>query len=161
MMPGALQEWLEAVSIADVIGGLISLGVLVAGLRWLRPIAGGLRAVAEDWKGTPARPGRPAVPGVMEQLAAHAQRIGEGGHQADQGAGSKEDQQQQDQRRLPALAEEQLEFHHGAVLHRDGNEQNEQQELDQAEQVTHRYAFAGSQCCKFKRKRSPSQAKGG
>ena len=77
MMPGAMQEWLEAVSIADVIGGLISLGVLVAGLRWLRPIAGGLRAIAEDWKGTPARPGRPAVPGVMEQLAAHAQAIEE------------------------------------------------------------------------------------
>ena len=63
-MPG----WLEALTVGQVIGWLVALGVLAGGLRWLRPIADGIHQFLTDWAGEPARPGVPARLGVMAQL---------------------------------------------------------------------------------------------
>ncbi len=72
---GALQGWLGAVSIADVLVSLVWIGGILVGLRWLKPVAEGIRAIAEDWTGRPARFGVPAVPGVMERLASMAAAV--------------------------------------------------------------------------------------
>ena len=63
-MPG----WLEALTVGQVIGWLVALGVLAGGLRWLRPIADGIHQFLTDWAGEPARPGVPARLGVVAQL---------------------------------------------------------------------------------------------
>ena len=72
---------LAAVTFADGVGmddltwlaGLISVIAVIAGAVWamLKPLkrqADRLEAFWEDWNGTPAGPGRSAVPGVMERL---------------------------------------------------------------------------------------------
>ena len=55
------------------LAGLISAIAVIAGAAWamLRPLkrqADRIEAFWEDWIGTPAGPGRSAVPGVMERL---------------------------------------------------------------------------------------------
>ena len=55
------------------LAGLISVITVIAGAAWamLRPLkrqADRIEAFWEDWIGTPAGPGRSAVPGVMERL---------------------------------------------------------------------------------------------
>jgi len=62
--------------VAIVGGVLVILGMLwrVAGLP-IRRIAERQDEFREDWTGRPARPGRPAVPGVMERLAAIEARV--------------------------------------------------------------------------------------
>ena len=95
-MPGdALQDWLDAVSALDVLAGLAWIGGILVALRWLRPIAERIRSIAEDWTGTPARPGVPATPGVMERLGevkatvdAHTVSIEEIRHQVTPNTGS-------------------------------------------------------------------------
>ena len=70
-----------AVTVSDGIGvddltwlaGLISAIAVIVGAVWamLRPVRAQLHrweAFWEDWNGTPAGPGRSAVPGVMERL---------------------------------------------------------------------------------------------
>ena len=72
---------LDAVTFRDGIGmddltwlaGLISAIAVIVGAVWamLRPVRAQLHrweAFWEDWSGTPAGPGRSAVPGVMERL---------------------------------------------------------------------------------------------
>ena len=63
-----MLEWLEALTVGQIIGWLVALGVLAGGLRWLRPIADGIHQFLTDWAGAPARPGVPARLGVMAQL---------------------------------------------------------------------------------------------
>ena len=69
-MPG----WLEALTVGQVIGWLVALGVLAGGLRWLRPIADGLRYFVDAWQGE-SRPGMPARLGLMEQVEALGGRL--------------------------------------------------------------------------------------
>ena len=84
-MPDAVQDWLEAISVADVLAGLVAVGVLVAGLKWLVPIVRGavgvvvdfarrISAFLESWHGRPPSydahgtlvdPGHPGVPGRL------------------------------------------------------------------------------------------------
>ena len=68
-------EWLDVLTAWDVIAWIIGGGVVIAGVRWLRPVLVGLKNFLEDWRGEPQRPGRDAVPGVMAQLEAHAEAI--------------------------------------------------------------------------------------
>lgn len=59
---------LANLTVAQIVTWLIGTGVIVAALRWLTPIVSGLHAMAEDWRGAPARPGVPARPGIMERV---------------------------------------------------------------------------------------------
>ena len=63
-MPG----WLEALTVGQVLGWLVALGVLAGGLRWIHPIMTGIHGFLSDWKGEPARPGVEARPGVLAQI---------------------------------------------------------------------------------------------
>lgn len=53
-------------------GGLVllagALGVLVKGGRWVARIWVKIERFLDDWNGEPARPGRDAVPGMMERV---------------------------------------------------------------------------------------------
>ena len=73
---------LAEVTVRDGIGlddltwlaGLISVVAVIVGAVWamLRPLkrqADRIEMFWSDWNGTPARPGRSAVPGVMDRLA--------------------------------------------------------------------------------------------
>ncbi|GAA2184926.1 hypothetical protein GCM10009785_34710 [Brooklawnia cerclae] len=59
----------DAITVTDVIGMLIAIGGVVAGLRWLRPIGRAIRHFLDDWNGQDERPGVERRPGVMEQLS--------------------------------------------------------------------------------------------
>lgn len=76
-----MTSHLAAVTLTDGIGvddltwfaGLISVVAVIVGAVWalLKPLkrqADRIEAFWEDWTGTPAGPGRSAVPGVMERL---------------------------------------------------------------------------------------------
>ena len=62
MMP----DWLETMTVVQIVGWLIALGGVVAGLRWLKPIADALHNLVLDWGGEPARDGVPARLGVQK-----------------------------------------------------------------------------------------------
>ena len=47
MMP----DWLETMTVVQIVGWLIALGGVVAGLRWLKPIADALHNLVLDWAG--------------------------------------------------------------------------------------------------------------
>ena len=64
-----MTDWLTALTVVDVMGALIALGVVGGSLKWLLPILSGLHDFLSDWKGEPERPGVPARPGVPERLA--------------------------------------------------------------------------------------------
>ena len=61
-------QWLQALTIGEVITALIALGGIAAGLRWIHPIMTGIHDFLSDWKGEPARPGVEARPGVLAQI---------------------------------------------------------------------------------------------
>ena len=71
MMP----DWLETMTVVQIVGWLIALGGVVAGLRWLKPIADALHNLVLDWGGEPARDGVPARLGVMARLDALSREI--------------------------------------------------------------------------------------
>ena len=63
----SLQAWIAA----GIILGVLSSALVLAGMvgRPLRRLARQNDEFREDWYGTPARPGRNAVPGVPERLS--------------------------------------------------------------------------------------------
>ena len=61
-------QWLQALTIGEVITALIALGGIAAGLRWIHPVMTGIHDFLSDWKGEPARPGVVARPGVLAQI---------------------------------------------------------------------------------------------
>lgn len=63
-----MTGWLSSVTVAEVIGSLIALGVLIGGLKWIVPVLRNLRDFLEDWRGEPARPGKDARPGIPERM---------------------------------------------------------------------------------------------
>ena len=71
MMP----DWLETMTVVQIVGWLIALGGVVAGLRRLKPIADALHNLVLDWGGEPARDGVPARLGVMARLDALSREI--------------------------------------------------------------------------------------
>ena len=118
---------LAAVTFADGIGmddltwlaGLISAIAVIAGAVWamLRPLkrqADRIESFWEDWNGTPAGPGRSAVPGVMERL----QSID--GELTRNGGNSLKDQVVKTSRKLDVLSEQ------NAAEHTDLGSQIEQ-----------------------------------
>ena len=62
-----LQTWIAAGIVLGVVSTALVLGGMVG--RPLRKLARQNDEFREDWYGTPARPGRRAVPGVPERLA--------------------------------------------------------------------------------------------
>ena len=62
-----LQTWATAGMVLGVIVTALTLAVMVG--KPLRRLARQNDEFREDWYGTPARPGRVAVPGVPERLA--------------------------------------------------------------------------------------------
>lgn len=61
--------WLQALTVGEVITALFALGALLGGTKWLGPILRDVTHFLRDWAGEPERPGVPAKPGVMEQIA--------------------------------------------------------------------------------------------
>jgi hypothetical protein len=61
--------------VSAVLGALGLVGVVI--VRPLRHTLADVREFLADWRGTPARPGRPASPGVPERLAGIEDRVGE------------------------------------------------------------------------------------
>ena len=70
-----MPDWLETMTVVQIVGWLIALGGVVAGLRWLKPIADALHNLVLDWGGEPARDGVPARLGVMARLDALSREI--------------------------------------------------------------------------------------
>lgn len=66
----ALARFLEGVSALDMISLLITLGVIIAGLKWIRPALQPLRDFTILLQGRPGFPGVPAIPPFSERLAA-------------------------------------------------------------------------------------------
>ena len=92
------------------LAGLISVISVIAGAVWamLKPLkrqADRLEAFWEDWHGTPAGPGRSAVPGVMERL----QSID--GELTRNGDNSLKDQVMSNSRKLDELATQNADEH--------------------------------------------------
>ena len=71
MMP----DWLETMTVVQVVGWLVAAGAILGGLRWLKPIVGALHNLVLDWGGEPARDGVPARLGVMARLDALSREI--------------------------------------------------------------------------------------
>lgn len=71
MMP----DWLETMTVVQVVGWLVAAGAILGGLRWLKPIADALHNLVLDWAGEPARDGVPARLGVMARLDALSREI--------------------------------------------------------------------------------------
>lgn len=70
MIPaGGLAALLEGVSLLDAASLLVSLGVLVAGLKWIRPMAAPMREFMLLVGGRPGMPGFPAIPPLAERMA--------------------------------------------------------------------------------------------
>ncbi|WP_033818878.1 hypothetical protein [Kitasatospora sp. MBT63] len=65
-----------------------ALGLLWRLTRGVRAIAHQLDQVAEDWSGTPARPGVPARAGVMERLGQIESRLGAVEHELHPNSGA-------------------------------------------------------------------------
>lgn len=63
-----MTGWVEALTVGDILGVLVTLGVVAGGLRWLKPVLKGVRDFLVDWGGEPERPGVPRRPGVVESL---------------------------------------------------------------------------------------------
>ena len=63
-----MTDWVKALTLGDIIGVLVALGVVVGGLRWLKPVLTGVHDFLADWGGEPERPGVPPRPGVVESL---------------------------------------------------------------------------------------------
>lgn len=61
-------QWLQAVTVSDVITALVAFGAIVGGLKWLRPLLSGVRHFLEDWQGVEDRPGVPGRPGIVAQI---------------------------------------------------------------------------------------------
>ena len=70
-----VPDWLETMTVVQVVGWLVALGGLLAGLRWLKPAVDTLHNLAVDWGGEPARDGVPARLGVMARLDALSREI--------------------------------------------------------------------------------------
>ena len=64
-----LQTLMDLITIGDVVGLIIGLGAVWAGIKWLLPAGRAITEFLNDWAGEPERPGVPARPGVMEQLS--------------------------------------------------------------------------------------------
>lgn len=62
-----LEAWEAVSTVGGAIGGAVTIALLVA--RPLRKILKQNEEFREDWYGTPARPGRDAIPGVPERLS--------------------------------------------------------------------------------------------
>ena len=60
---------LNAVSIGDILSLLVALGVVVAGLKWIRPLLQPLRDFTILLQGRPGYPGVPEIPSFSERLA--------------------------------------------------------------------------------------------
>ena len=71
MMP----DWLETMTVVQIVGWLVAAGAILGGLRWLKPIADALHNLVLDWGGEPARDGVPARVGVMARLDALSREI--------------------------------------------------------------------------------------
>ena len=63
----SLQTWIAAGGILGVLSSALVLAGMIG--RPLRKLARQNDEFREDWYGTPARPGRSAVPGVPERLS--------------------------------------------------------------------------------------------
>jgi hypothetical protein len=78
-MGNALQEWLDHITLLDVLGLVLWVvtvgGMLVTARRWIRPLVVRLRDMLDDWQGQPARPGVAARPGVMERLGKTSEQL--------------------------------------------------------------------------------------
>lgn len=85
-MPG----W-ESLTVAELLLGLGAVCALWVGLGPLRKLARSLTHFSTDWAGQPARPGRPAVPGVIEQMAMLSTEVSQVGTIARQAAAAAED----------------------------------------------------------------------
>ena len=108
-MLNAAVTFRDGIGVDDLtwLAGLISAIAVIVGAVWamLRPVRAQLHrweAFWEDWNGTPAGPGRSAVPGVMERLQSidgELTRNGDGGN-------SLKDQVVKTSRKLDELAQQ-------------------------------------------------------
>lgn len=62
------EEWLESISVFQVIVWVTAATALIAGAWKLRAIGRPAQNFLEDWNGRPARPGFPKIPSVPERL---------------------------------------------------------------------------------------------
>ena len=68
------------VAVVEASGGLTLTMLVILACRLGRILAA-LMQMLEDWRGTPARPGVDAVPGVMERLQSHTVALDEIRHE--------------------------------------------------------------------------------
>lgn len=64
-----IPDWLADMTVADVLGVALLLGVLYTLVRKLHPVSRRLVHLIDDLAGENARPGVPARPGLMERVA--------------------------------------------------------------------------------------------
>lgn len=67
-MPPEVQAFLDGITLANILSWLLAIGVVLAGLKWVRPFLKKVIDFIDDVTGEPARPGVAARPGLMERL---------------------------------------------------------------------------------------------
>ena len=82
------MDLLDAISIGEVIGWLAGIGGTIVALRWLAPLARGMRNMVADWSGEEERPGVPARLGVMARLGVQDEVIEAIRHQVENSHGT-------------------------------------------------------------------------
>lgn len=61
-------DWIEALTIGEVLAALVAVGAITGGIKWLGPVLTAIHDFLSDWVGEPERDGVPMRPGVMLRL---------------------------------------------------------------------------------------------